>query len=125
MIWLVSPQRVGAVGYLAAKQGQTGAAGVNWWPWLLFLVAVIIAVVLYFRMDFYRRQVHAEEALPQHDVDTLQRRLDHLPDRKEDYQILCYRLARGSQSGRRALADAIDALDLERRTVPEHLDHDE
>jgi hypothetical protein len=90
---------------------------VNWWPWLLLLIAVISTIVLYFRMDSYRRQVHAEEALPQHDVDTLQRRLENLSDRKEDYWILCNRLARSSQSWhRRALADTID--DLEKGTVP-------
>ena len=97
----------------------------NWWPWLLLLVAAITAVVLYYRMDFYRRQVHAEEALPQHDADTLRRRLDHLPEKREDYRILCYRLALGLPSERRALGNRIDELDLERRPVPEHPDFDE
>jgi hypothetical protein len=80
------------------------------------VVAGISAVVLYYRMDSYRKRVQAEESLPQHDVDNLQSRLDRLPDRKDDYRVLCYRLARGSQSGRRALSDALDVLDSERRT---------
>jgi len=123
MILLVS-QEAGALGYLAAKQGPSGG-GAGWLPWLLFLAAAISAGVLYYRMDYYRGQVHAEESLPHHDLDILQRRLDHLPDRKDDYRILCYRLARGSQSGRRALADELDQLDGERHPVPEHPDSGE
>lgn len=119
MIRLLS-QRVGAVEYLAAKHGQSGGGGGGWLPWLLLLAALISAVVLYYRMDFYRRRVHAEESLPHQDPDTLQRRLDHLPDKKDDYRILCYRLARGSQSGQRALASELGQLDLERHTAPEH-----
>ena len=113
----MSPHGVGVVGYLAAKHSQPAArAGTNWWPWILFFLAAIIAVALYYRMDFYRKRVHAEGSLPQHDVDSLQGRLDHLPDKNHDYRTLCYRLALGPQSGRRALSDTLDKLDSERRT---------
>lgn len=115
MLQLTSPQGIVASGNLASSHGQA-EAGTNWWPWLLFVVAGIIAVALYYRMDLYRKRVLAGESLPQHDVDNLQGRLDHLPDRKDDYRVLCYRLARGSQSGRRALSDALDVLDAERHT---------
>lgn len=115
MIWSTSPQKIGARSYLAAQHGQTAGAGTNWWPWILLLITLIAAVVLYYRMDSYRKRVHDEESLPQHDLDNLQRRLDHLPDRTNDYQLLCYRLARGAQSRRRALADELDELESERR----------
>jgi hypothetical protein len=115
VIQLTSPRGISVFGNLAASHSQA-EVGTNWWPWLLFVVAGIISIALYYRMDSYRKRVLAEESLPQHGVDNLQGRLDHLPDRKDDYRVLCYRLARGSQSGRRALSDALDALDAERRT---------
>jgi hypothetical protein len=112
----MSSQKSGVRGYLAAQYGQTAGAGTNWWPWILLLITLIGAAVLYYRMDSYRKRVHDEESLPQHDLDDLQRRLDHLPDRTNDYQLLCYRLARGAQSGRRAVAYELDELESERRT---------
>lgn len=114
----MSPQKISALGF-AAQHDRTASAGTNWWPWVLLLIALIVAAVLYYRMDSYRKRVQDEESLPQHDLHNLQRRLDRLPDRTNDYQLLCYRLARGAQSGRRALAYELDELEAEETSTPD------
>jgi hypothetical protein len=116
----LSLQLVGIGGHIAAKSGQAGGGSGGWTPWLLLLGAVIVAGALYNRMDHYRELVHAREPLPDLDADALQRRLDHLPDRDHNYLVLCYRLARGPQLGRRALSDELDQLHAETNVPPEH-----